>query len=90
MLEVNLRMEPVVLKNPPRPVSLFGMKLANMTPELQTVYDLDSPTGVLILDPGVNHLRLGIGELSPGDRFWMVGSKEIKNLAGAGGGTAAD
>jgi len=78
--EVNLRMALVVSKKPPRPVSLFGKKLANMTPELQTVYDLDSPTGVLIQEPGVNHLRLRIGDLSPGDRSWMVGGKEIKNL----------
>ncbi len=78
--EVNLRMDLVVLKNQPKSVSLFGMKLADMTPELQTVYDLDSPTGALILDPGVDHLRLGIGDLSQGERFWIVGGREIKNL----------
>ena len=78
--EVNLALEPVVFKNPPKPVTLLGMKLANVTPELQAVYNLDSPTGVVILDPGTNHLRLGIGELSPGESFWLVGHKEVRNL----------
>jgi hypothetical protein len=79
-VEVNLRLEPVVLKNPPNPVNLFGMKLADVTPELQAVYDLDDPTGVLILDPGTAHLRLGIGALSTGLRFWVVGEKPVNNL----------
>lgn len=78
--EVNLRLEPVVFKHPPNPVSVLGLTLANMTPELQDVYELDSATGVVILDPGTNHLRLGMGELSQGERFWIVGNKEIKNL----------
>ncbi len=77
---VNLTLEPVLLKNPPKPVSLLGMKLANVTPELQSVYNLDSSTGVVILDPGTNHLRLGMGELSQGERFWIVGDRQIRNL----------
>jgi hypothetical protein len=77
---VNLTLEPVVLKTPPKPVGLLGMKLANVTPELQSVYNLDSSTGVVILDPGTNHLRLGMGELSQGERFWIVGDRQIRNL----------
>jgi 5-hydroxyisourate hydrolase-like protein (transthyretin family) len=76
----DLQVEPVVLRNPPKPVGLFGMKLADMTPELQALYDLDLPTGVVVLDPGVDPLRLGIGKLSQGDRFWIVGEKPIRNL----------
>ena len=78
--EVNLRLEPVIWKSPPASVSLLGMKLADITPKLQSVYDLDSPTGVLILDPGTKSSRLGMGEMSIGERFWIVGNKEIKNL----------
>jgi 5-hydroxyisourate hydrolase-like protein (transthyretin family) len=79
-VELNFRMEPVVLKNPLKPVKMLGMELADVTPELQAVYDLSEPTGVMILDPGPNHVRLGIGGLSLGERFWMVGGKEIRNL----------
>ena len=79
-MELNLPLEPVVFKNPPKPVTLLGMKLANVTPELQSVYNLDYATGVIILDPGINHLRLGIGKLSQGECFWIVGDRQIKNL----------
>ena len=79
-MELNLPLEPVVFKDPPKPVTLLGMKLANVTPELQSVYNLDYATGVIILDPGINHLRLGIGELSQGECFWVVGDRQIKNL----------
>ena len=79
-IELNLPLEPVVFKNPPKPVTLLGMKLANVTPELQSVYNLDYATGVIILDPGINHLRLGIGELTQGECFWVVGERQIKNL----------
>jgi hypothetical protein len=78
--EVSLRLQAVVLENPPRPINLFGMKLVDMTPELQDVYDLYAPRGVLILDPGSNPLRLGIGELSRGECFWVVGGRVTKNL----------
>ncbi len=76
----DLQVEPVVLKNFAKPVALLGMKLADMTPELQALYDLGSPTGVVILDPGAGHSRLGIGKLSRGDRFWIVGQREVHNL----------
>jgi hypothetical protein len=79
-VELNLRLEPVVLNPPPQPVSLLGMKLADVTPEMQSVYDLDAATGVLILDPGDQSARLGLGTLSLGERFWIVGNREVKNL----------
>ena len=77
---MNLRVEPVAQKVPPKAVTLLGMKLADATPELQAKYALDEPTGVVILDPGAGHMRLGIGGLSPGLRFWLVGDKRISNL----------
>jgi len=77
---VNLQLAPVILKNPPKAVSLFGMKLADVNPELQAAYDLSAPTGILILDPGTNSIRLGIGTMSQGERFWMAGYKQVSNL----------
>lgn len=77
---LDLQLAPVVLKHPPRTVRLLGMELADVTPELQAVYDLDDATGVLILDPGPDHLRLDLGRLSRGMRFWIVGDRPIKNL----------
>lgn len=35
--------------------------------------------GVLILDPGADSKRLGIGELKVGDHFWMVGLHRVRS-----------
>ena len=78
--EANLRLEPVVLKASPQPVRLFGMKLTDLTPELQAAHDLSDAKGVLIVSPGENHARLGIGTLEEGEYFWMIGDKAIANL----------
>jgi serine/threonine protein kinase len=80
-VDVNLRLEPVVMKNPLLLMPLFGMKLADITPELKAAYDLDdSANGVLIVNPGENCQRLGIGTLEEGEYFWAVGNKNISNL----------
>jgi hypothetical protein len=78
--EVNLRLEPIVLATPPKPVALFGMEVTDLTPELRKAYDLGDAKGVLILDPGANSERLGIGALAEGDYFWTIGEKSIGSL----------
>ncbi|MBW7988444.1 MAG: M48 family metalloprotease [Planctomycetes bacterium] len=79
--EVTLRCKAVELKAPPKTVTMLGMKVANITPEIKDVYDL-SPNfdGVVILDTGKNYERLGIGELREGYFFWIVGNKKIHNM----------
>ena len=52
---------------------MLGMKLADVTPELQAAYDLYHPQGAVVLDPGPNAPRLGLGELAEGCYFWLVG-----------------
>jgi hypothetical protein len=80
-VDVNLRLEPVVMKNPLSLVTLLGMKLADITPELKAAYDLDDKAnGVLIVNPGENIQRLGIGTPQEGEYFWVVGDKRITNL----------
>jgi beta-lactamase regulating signal transducer with metallopeptidase domain/5-hydroxyisourate hydrolase-like protein (transthyretin family) len=63
--DVTLRMQRVELKTPLQSVTLFGMQLADFTPELRELYDLGRG-GVLVLDPGPNHQRLGLGTLRRG------------------------
>ncbi len=79
-LEVNLHLAPVQLKNPLHASTLFGMKLTDLSPELRTAYDLKKSAGVLIVDPGKDYQRLGIGSPEEGNYFWLVGSKDITNL----------
>jgi RNA polymerase sigma-70 factor (ECF subfamily) len=76
-----ITLEPIVLKTEPEVVQLLGMKLANVTEELRDAYDLYEASGVLILDPGIAHARLGIGALEEGYRFWDVGDAKIKTIA---------
>ncbi|MFZ2149181.1 MAG: M56 family metallopeptidase, partial [Sedimentisphaerales bacterium] len=79
--EVILRCEMVKLKAPLKTVTMLGMKVADITPEIKEIYDMPPfENGVVILDPGKNYERLGIGELCEGYSFWIVGDKEINNV----------
>lgn len=67
---------------------VLGMRLADATPEIGRAFsrDLGGPPrpfwgdGVVILDPGKNSERLGIGQLEKGDVFWMVGRKDVGSV----------
>jgi len=84
--DVQIEVEPIkksnMLSKSPEaePLILLGMQLIDVTPELKAEYQLYHPFGVLILDPGFGHQRLGIGELRKGYYFWMVGNKKINNM----------
>ena len=56
---------------------VLGMKLADVTPELKSAYDLYHNKGAVILDPGRDSDRLAIGRLAEGDVFWMVGETRV-------------
>jgi hypothetical protein len=75
--EVNLDLKPVMLKKKPTPVRVLGMDLVDVNPELQEVYHLFSPTGVLILN---DEMRADMGGLVRGEVFWVVGEKKIKTV----------
>ncbi len=65
--DVELRLQPIVLTEPLDTIDVLGLKLATITPELRAAYFLnDDARGVLVLDPGKNSARLGIGELQEG------------------------
>ena len=78
--EIVLQLKSIPLAVQPAPVSLLGMKVVDVTPELQQVFGLWHPFGVLILDPGANANRVDIGPLAAGYYFWMVGNKQIHNV----------
>ena len=79
--EVTLRCETVELKAPLKTVTMLGMKVADVTPEIKEIYDLPpAHNGVVILDPGKDYERLGVGELREGYFFWIVGNKKINNV----------
>lgn len=61
-------------------ILLLGMKVSNLTPELKKQNNISANEGVLVLDPGENVERLGIGKLKAGDCFFMVGEKKVRDI----------
>jgi beta-lactamase regulating signal transducer with metallopeptidase domain len=77
---LEIRLEPVAISAEPKSVEVLGMKLADITPELRARYDLYHDKGALILGPGTDSARLGVGELREGYYFWMVGQNHIGSV----------
>ncbi len=75
-----VRLQAISLPVQPPTVAVLGMQLTDITPELKNAYDLYNDQGALILDPGKNSERLGIGKLAEGYNFWMVGEQQIGSV----------
>ncbi|AMV22394.1 carboxypeptidase-like regulatory domain-containing protein [Planctomyces sp. SH-PL14] len=63
----------------PERYDVLGMQVGDLTPQIRKACDLRFDQGVLILDPGADSKRLGIGELKVGDHFWMVGLHRVRS-----------
>jgi beta-lactamase regulating signal transducer with metallopeptidase domain/protocatechuate 3,4-dioxygenase beta subunit len=79
-IDMKLQLQRVPHSVPLKAFTVLGMQLADISPELQSEYDLYNEHGALIIDPGKNPDRLGIGDLAEGYAFWMVGEKPIKSV----------
>ncbi|MHB1562039.1 MAG: carboxypeptidase-like regulatory domain-containing protein, partial [Isosphaeraceae bacterium] len=79
-LDLVVRLKPIVVPGGIKTYSVLGMKLADVTPELKSAYDLWNDRGAFILDPGPNPGRLKIGAIVEGDVFWMVGNQRIGSV----------
>src|SRR5690348_8202145 len=77
---LSLHVKPAVLPPGTKVHELFGMKLVDVNPQIQEMFLLSAASDVMILDPGTDFKRLGIGTLERGDSFWMVGNVKIKNF----------
>jgi hypothetical protein len=75
-----LNVKPAVLPPDTKVHELFGMKLVDVNAQIQEMFLLPAASDVMILDPGTDSKRLGIGELQRGDSFWIVGEQKIKNF----------
>lgn len=61
--------------------SFLGVKVADITPALRKQFDIpEMMSGVVIVDPGKDSNRLGIGDLKAGYYFWMAGNNKIASL----------
>ncbi len=79
-VDLELRLKPIRLPAGLPGYEMLGMRLTDVTPELKSIYDLFDERGALILDPGRDSDRLGIGRLEEGYVFWMVGRKRIGSV----------
>ena len=78
-LEVRLRR--IDLPTDLKKYAVLGMRIADVTPELRSIYDLSDERGALIVDPGNDSDRLNIGRLAEGYTFWLVGRTRIGSVS---------
>jgi beta-lactamase regulating signal transducer with metallopeptidase domain len=78
--DLEVRLRPMSLPADLKRHAVLGMQLADVTPEIQSAYDLYHESGALILDPGTNPDRLKIGRLAEGYYFWLVGNTRIGSV----------
>jgi hypothetical protein len=79
-LDLELRLKPIVLPADLKTYPVLGMRLADVTPELRSTYDLFDERGALVLDPGKDSDRLTWGRLAEGHTFWKVGRTRIGSV----------
>jgi Carboxypeptidase regulatory-like domain len=79
-IDLEVRLEPIVVPGGVKSYSVLGMQLADVTPELKAAYDLPFDNGAMILDRGPNPDRLKIGDLAEGDVFYMVGDHRVGSV----------
>jgi beta-lactamase regulating signal transducer with metallopeptidase domain len=77
---LEVRLQSIVLPANMKTYDVLGMKLADVTPELKSAYDLYHDRGAVILDPGPDSDRLNIGRLAEGYNFWLVGEQKIGSV----------
>ena len=78
--DLAVQLRPIELPPGLKTYDVLGMKLADVTPELQAAYDLRMPRGALVLDPGPDVGRLVLGDIAEGDEFWQVNNARVGGL----------
>jgi uncharacterized GH25 family protein len=80
-LDLEVRLKPIELPANLMTYPVLGMRLADVTPELRSTYDLFGESGALIIDPGKGSDRLRIGHLVEGFTFFLVGRTRIGSVS---------
>jgi beta-lactamase regulating signal transducer with metallopeptidase domain len=79
--DLTLRMQLAPAPKGLKTFDLLGLRVADVTPELQKLYDLRSSDGVVVIAPGTDHEWLGIGPLAEGYCFRWTGRKRVRNTS---------
>ncbi|HEV8070924.1 MAG TPA: PDZ domain-containing protein [Planctomycetaceae bacterium] len=76
---VTVRLQPMQIPKDLQTYSVLDMRLADVTPELRSAYDLRNQQGVMVLDPGKN--SDSVSWLSEeGDVLWAVGTEPVRSV----------
>ena len=78
--DLSVRIKAIAMPANVKKVAVLRMQLTDVTPQLQSAYDLWNKSGALILDPGNDFERLDIGTLAEGFNFWIVGEKNVSSV----------
>ena len=78
--DFKINLQAMNLPADPPTVEVLGMQLTDTTPELRAAFNLYNEHSALILDPGQDSDRLGIGTLAKGYDFWMVGDERVGSV----------
>lgn len=77
---LSLRLRAMDLPDAPATYDVLGLELADLDPKYQDAFELFNAKGALIVDPGADPDRLGIGTLARGYVFWLVGEERVGNV----------
>jgi bla regulator protein BlaR1 len=77
---VTLRQQLQPLPEGLKTTEFLGSRVADVTPELQQAYDLAVPFGIVVIDPGKEHQRLGIEDLKEGCHVWYAGGGKVRSV----------
>lgn len=77
---ITIQLKPMDLPKAFDTHDVLGMKLTDATPEFSLAYEFPQYTGALVIAPGTESVRLGVGKLRKGFVFWAVGDKNVSNV----------
>jgi hypothetical protein len=78
-IDVTVRLQPMQIPKDLKSYRVLGMRLADVTPDLRSAYDLRNQLGVMVLDPGKNSDSVSWMS-EEGDVLWAVGSERVQSV----------
>ncbi len=78
--DVEVRLGSINLPADLASTAVLGMKLTDVTPGVKAAYEVPYARGAVVLDPGPDAGRLGIGPIAEGNCFWMVGDQRVGSV----------
>jgi hypothetical protein len=79
-MKISMKLRPIKIADDYVAYDLLGMKVADNTSGLKAQYDTCMDKCVVVVDPGTQAKRLGLGDLAKGNAFWIVGHQRPTNL----------